>query len=79
MKLILAIIAGLLFMFFVYVYAKSINKKYNSRIDSVARHYGYRNYKHMEKEAEKREQRILRQRRIEQKFKREEWLRRHGR
>lgn len=79
MKLILAVLAGLIFIVLVFLYARGLMQKYNKRIDSTARHYGYRNYKHMAKEAEKKEQRILRQRRIEHKFKREEWLRRHGR
>ena len=78
MKLILSVLAGIIFIVLVFLYARAITQKYNKRIDSIARHYGYRNYKHMAKEAEKKEQIILRQIRIEQKFKREEWLRRHG-
>lgn len=79
MKMILSVIIGILFIFFVFVYAKGINKKYNQRMDAVAKHYGYRNYKHMAKVAKKYEEKAIREKRKEDQFKRREWLRKHGR
>lgn len=79
MKLILAVLAGLIFIVFVFIYARGFYLKYMKRFDNTARHYGYRNFKHLEHEGKKEEKRLLREIERKNKLKREEWLRRHGR
>lgn len=60
MKLVLAVFAGLIFIFLVFLYAKAFTDKYKRRIDNVAKHYGYRNYDHLKKVGEKEEEKVIR-------------------
>ena len=59
MKLILAILAGLIFIFFVFLYARTLIYKFNEKIDNTAKHYGYRDYKELKKVGEKEEEKII--------------------
>jgi len=73
MKLVLAVIAGLIFIFLVYLYAKAFIDKYKKRLDNTAKHYGFRDYNHLKKVGQKEEEKILRRKL------REERRRKYGR
>lgn len=76
MKLFLSILAGVIFLFFVYIYFRQFKGLYLKKLDSISKSYGYRDYKNLIKNTKKEEK--IYTKKMERKRDSERRNKRHG-